>query len=77
VLFLTFGVDKKTAPGKIAQQIVRNVQLQQHISQTLAARESVVDEIILPGESGDKFLQINDGVFLVSFSSMLVGTVKP
>jgi two-component system, OmpR family, phosphate regulon sensor histidine kinase PhoR len=54
-----FGADKKAASGKIVQQIVRNVQLQQHISQTLAARESVVDEIVLRGESGDRFLQTN------------------
>jgi two-component system phosphate regulon sensor histidine kinase PhoR len=54
-----FGVDKKAAPGKIVQQIVRNVQLQQHISRTLAARESVIDEIVLQGASGDRFLQTN------------------
>lgn len=54
-----FGVDKKTASGKIVQQIVRNVQLQRHISQTLAARESVVDEIVIQGEGGDRFLQTN------------------
>lgn len=54
-----FGVERKTATGKIVQQIVRNVQLQQHISKTLTARESVVDEIVLQGESGDRFLQTN------------------
>lgn len=54
-----FGVERKAAPGKIVQQIVRNVQLQQHISRTLAARESVVDEIVLHGESGDRFLHTN------------------
>ena len=54
-----FGVDRKTAEGKIVQQIIRNVQLQQHISVTLAAKESVVDEIVLQGENGDKFLQTN------------------
>lgn len=54
-----FGVDKETAPGKIVQQIVRNVQLQQHISRTLAARETVVDEIVLHDEQGDRFLQTN------------------
>ncbi len=54
-----FGVERKSAPGKIVQQIVRNVQLQQHISRTLAARESVVDEIVLQGENGDRFLQTN------------------
>jgi two-component system, OmpR family, phosphate regulon sensor histidine kinase PhoR len=54
-----FGVDRKTAAGKIVQQIVRNVQLQQHISVTLAAKESVVDEIVLQGDNGDKYLQTN------------------
>ncbi|MBU1568848.1 MAG: PAS domain S-box protein [Proteobacteria bacterium] len=54
-----FGVDRKGATGKIVQQIIRNVQLQQHISRTLAARESVVDEIILQDESGDRFLHTN------------------
>jgi two-component system, OmpR family, phosphate regulon sensor histidine kinase PhoR len=54
-----FAVDKKAAPGKIVQQIVRNVQLQQNISRTLATKESVVDEIALQGESGDRFLQTN------------------
>ena len=54
-----FGVERKAAPGKIVQQIVRNVQLQQHISRTLAARESVVDEIILRGENGDRILHTN------------------
>ncbi len=54
-----FGVERKTAAGKIVQQIVRNVQLQQHISKTLTARESVVDEIVLQGEGGDRFLQTN------------------
>ncbi len=54
-----FGVERKAAPGKIVQQIVRNVQLQQHISRTLAARESVVDEIVLQDENGDRFLQTN------------------
>ncbi len=54
-----FGVERKAATGKIVQQIVRNVQLQQHISRTLAAKESVIDEIVLQGESGDRFLQTN------------------
>jgi two-component system, OmpR family, phosphate regulon sensor histidine kinase PhoR len=54
-----FGVKKENAPGKIVQQIVRNVQLQHHISQTLAAKETVVDEIVLRSEQGDRFLQTN------------------
>ncbi len=54
-----FGVSKETASGKIVQQIVRNVQLQHHISRTLAAKETVVDEILLRDEQGDRFLQTN------------------
>ena len=52
-----FGVERGAATGRIVQQVVRNVQLQQHISRTLAARESVVDEIILQGEGGERYLQ--------------------
>lgn len=54
-----FGVDRKSAPGKILQQIVRNVQLQQHISRTLATRQSAAEEIVLLGDEGDRFLQTN------------------
>lgn len=54
-----FAVEHKAVVGKIVQQVVRNVQLQQHISRTLAARESVVDEIVLQGEGGDRYLQTN------------------
>ncbi len=54
-----FGVERQTAQGRIVQQIVRNVQLQQQISQTLASKESVLDEIIFQDESGDRFLQTN------------------
>jgi two-component system, OmpR family, phosphate regulon sensor histidine kinase PhoR len=54
-----FGVERKAVVGKIVQQVVRNVQLQQHISRALAARESVVDEIVLQGEGEDRYLQTN------------------
>ncbi len=54
-----FGVNKETAPGKIVQQIVRNVHLQHHISRTLATKETAVDEIVVRGEQGDRFLQTN------------------
>ncbi len=54
-----FGVEKEFASGKIVQQVVRNVVLQQHITETLAARESIVDEILLQGRYGEKFLQTN------------------
>lgn len=54
-----FGVERGSAQGRIVQQIVRNVQLQQQISQTLASKKSVLDEIIFQDESGDRFLQTN------------------
>ena len=54
-----FGVDRRLATGRIVQQIVRNVKLQQQISQSLAGRQSVEDEVVLPGEEGDRFLQTN------------------
>jgi two-component system phosphate regulon sensor histidine kinase PhoR len=54
-----FAVERKAVVGKIVQQVVRNIQLQQHISRTLAARESVVDEVVLQGEGGDRYLQTN------------------
>ncbi|MFT5701906.1 MAG: two-component system phosphate regulon sensor histidine kinase PhoR [Desulforhopalus sp.] len=52
-----FDVDKSTATGKIVQQIVRNVKLQQEISNTLQTKEPVEDEIILHEKDGDRFLQ--------------------
>lgn len=52
-----FDVDRSTATGKIMQQIVRNVKLQQEISSTLQSKESVEEEIILHEKDGDRFLQ--------------------
>jgi len=54
-----FDVDRKAAPGRIVQQIVRNVNLQQQISHTLSSKESIEDEIVLYDEDGDRFLQTN------------------
>lgn len=54
-----FDVDRKLAPGKIVQQIVRNVHLQQQISHTLAGKESLEDEIVFHDANGDRFLQTN------------------
>ncbi len=54
-----FDVDRKVAPGRIVQQIVRNVNLQQQISHTLSTKESIEDEIVLHDEDGDRFLQTN------------------
>ncbi len=54
-----FGVDRQIATGRIVQQIVRNVQLQQQIGHTLYSRENIEDEIVLHDENGDSFLQTN------------------
>jgi len=54
-----FDVDKKTAPGRIVQQIVRNVNLQQQIIHTLSTKENIEDEIVLHDQNGDRFLQTN------------------
>lgn len=51
------GVDQKQAQGKIVQEIVRNVSLQQQISHILSTEESLEDEIILQDETGDRYLQ--------------------
>lgn len=54
-----FAVERQTAKGRIVQQIVRNVQLQQQIGHTLTTKEPVVDEIILQEEKSERFLQTN------------------
>jgi two-component system phosphate regulon sensor histidine kinase PhoR len=54
-----FDVDRKAAPGRIVQQIVRNVNLQQQISHTLRNKECLEDEVILHDGDGDRFLQTN------------------
>ena len=52
-----FDVERSSATGKIVQQIVRNVKLQQEISNTLQTKEPVEDEIVLHEKDGDCFLQ--------------------
>lgn len=54
-----FGVAAQAAEGRIVQQVVRNVHLQQKINQTLATREATVDEIVVQGGNGDRYLQTN------------------
>ncbi len=54
-----FDVDRKTASGKLVQQVVRNVNLQQQISYTLRSKEGLEDEISLHYKNGDRFLQTN------------------
>jgi two-component system phosphate regulon sensor histidine kinase PhoR len=52
-----FDVERGTATGKIVQQIVRNVKIQQEVSNTLLTKEPVEDEIILHEGDGDRYLQ--------------------
>lgn len=52
-----FKVDRKNSTGKIVQQIVRHVKLQQTISHTLATKEAVEDEILLHDGFTQRYLQ--------------------
>lgn len=52
-----FKVDRKKSTGKIVQQIVRHVKLQQKISHTLSTKEPIEDEITLHDVSGERYLQ--------------------
>ncbi len=54
-----FDVERQAAPGRIVQQVVRNVNLQQQISHTLISKEGIEDEIVFHDENGDRFLQTN------------------
>ena len=54
-----FAVEAQAAKGRIVQQVVRNLQLQQKISHTLTTKEAVVDEIVIQEGNGDRFLQTN------------------
>ena len=54
-----FHVDRQKVTGKIVQQVLRNVRLQQQISYTLSSRESIEDEIIVPQAGGDRYLLTN------------------
>ena len=52
-----FGVDYSTADGRLVQQVVRHVGLQQMISKTLASREAQEEEVSLHDDSGVRCLQ--------------------
>jgi two-component system phosphate regulon sensor histidine kinase PhoR len=51
-----FEVDKDTAPGKLVQQVVRNVKLQQEISRTITTKVSKESEIVFHYGGGERFL---------------------
>lgn len=54
-----FDVDRKAAPGRLVQEVVRNIGLQQQISHTLTSQHGIEDEIVLHDDTGDRFLQTN------------------
>lgn len=54
-----FDVEMQEAVGKLVQQVVRNISLQQQITSTLESSVSQEDEIILQDEGGERFLQTN------------------
>lgn len=54
-----FSVDLRMAPGRIVQEIIRNVRLQQQIGHCLTTRQSIEDEIVLTETDGDHYLHSN------------------
>ena len=54
-----FTVNEKEAPGRLLQEVVRNIDLQGQIKQILANQEPLQDEIILQDAEGERFLQTN------------------
>lgn len=52
-----FGVDKKKAHGRIVQEIVRNVKLQEQLAHILETGEPVENELIIHDDNGEHFLQ--------------------
>lgn len=52
-----FGIDKERAKGRLLQEIVRNVPLQRQIAMILDNGSPLEDEIVLPDEDGERFLQ--------------------
>ncbi|MEE4243293.1 MAG: ATP-binding protein [Desulfopila sp.] len=53
------GVDENKAKGRVIQEILRNIGLQQQIRQVISSGISVEDEIIHTDGDGEKFLQTN------------------
>ncbi len=51
------GVDKKKAKGKLIQEIVRNVSLQQQIAEILETGERQEGEIVFQSMDGERYLQ--------------------
>lgn len=54
-----FGIERNSAKGKLIQEMLRNVNLQQQIKDVIKGSDSLEDEIIHVDEGGQKFLQSN------------------
>lgn len=54
-----FGTDKNTAKGKLIQEVVRNISLQEQIKEVVKSGVSMQDEIVHSDAAGRKFLQTN------------------
>lgn len=69
-----FSVDEKQAPGRLLQEVVRNIDLQRQVKQILANLEPLQDEIILQYGESERYLQTN-GVPLHDGSGRNIGVL--
>jgi len=69
-----FSVDEKQAPGRLLQEVVRNIDLQRQVKQILANLEPLQDEIILLYGESERFLQTS-GVPLHDGSGRNIGVL--
>jgi len=54
-----FGTDKNSAKGKLIQEVLRNINLQEQIKEVVKSGVSMQDEIVHSDAAGRKFLQTN------------------
>jgi len=69
-----FAVNEKESPGKLLQEVVRNIDLQRQVKQILENLEPLEDEIVLLHGGGERFLQTN-GVPLHDGSGKNIGVL--
>ncbi len=53
------GIEREAAKGKVMQEVLRNINLQEQIKQVIKTGTSMEDEIIHMDDEGQKFLQTN------------------
>ncbi|MEW6521698.1 MAG: ATP-binding protein [Thermodesulfobacteriota bacterium] len=54
-----FAIDEKLAPGRLLQEVVRNIDLQRQVKQILENLEPLQEEIVLQYGTSERFLQTN------------------